>query len=155
MKKGFKTILTKIILGVSLGVTTATTAIPTTTAFAFTYSQSNLSMQTIYRQDGFVIAQVNASPDALSKGIYMICEGVTTDDYKIYQAPYVPGTIYTDDGTEITLSENGANYLITFKININVFSDISKEKAYFENESFGGKNGTSYIDNNGGKGYSL
>ena len=83
MKKGFKTILTKIILGVSLGVTTATTAIPTTTAFAFTYSQSNLSMQTIYRQDGFVIAQVNASPDALSKGIYMICEGVTTDDYKI------------------------------------------------------------------------
>lgn len=154
MNKTFRKIAAKIILGASLGII-GTTAIPTTSAFASQYSQSNLSMQSIYRQDGYVIAQVNASPTAVSHSVYMVCESPIPSDYKAYEAPFFPGTWYDNDGTECTVTENGANYLVTFKINMNVFSDISKVKARFENESFGGQNYTSYKDDNGGKGYTL
>lgn len=171
MNKKFRTIMSKVILGVSLGVITATTAIPTTSAYA-EYNQSNLSMQTIYTQDGFTIAKVNASQDALNKCIYMICTSNDVSDYKVYDTGYAyenthyfnyyydanNKTKYYDDGTIVTVSENenpDYKYTVTFKIPKNVFKDPSSAKAIFENESIGGQNSTSYEDTNNGNGYSL
>lgn len=155
MNKKIKKIIATTILGGSLAVLGATTIAPVSaSAYSQVYDQNTLGMQTIYRENGYAIAKVNVSEEALKEGVSMHLLTSNTSGYYEYFAPEHVGTDYYYNNSEVTVERNDNKYVVTFKINLDSFGTSSNIKAEFNAGKYA-FNCVTYVDNNGGHYYTV
>lgn len=154
MNKKIKKIIATTILGGSLAVLGATTIAPVSaSAYSQEYNQNALGMQTIYRENGYAIAKVNVSEEALKEGVSMDCyTGNGSANYG-YSAPKYVGTYYYDNDSQVTVEKNDNKYVVTFKINLYYLGDTNIKVAF--HTGYYGQAGVTYVDNNGGHYYTV